>query len=114
MIEQYGDQKTSAVDASTNSVTAGIDVSTCNKLTWYINDSGSTPHVTHVVTLQFSHENADASYRDSAHTITKLGCLSALDIESVKWVRAKVTTVEATSLIDICIDPSRERRRLCK
>lgn len=113
MIEQYGDQKFSAVVASANSVTAGIDVSTCDKLSWYINDSGTTTHDTHVVTLQFSHEDVTASYRDSTYEISGLGCLDALDIESVKWVRARVSTTEVDSIIDICIDPSRERRRIC-
>ena len=113
MIETYNDKKFSAVDASTNSVTAGIDISTCNKLSWYINDSGETPHVAHVVTLQFSHEDVITSYRDSTHSVAQIGCLDALDVESVKWVRARVSTTEATSLIDICIAPSRERRRIC-
>lgn len=113
MTEMYNDKKFSAVVASTNSVTAGIDISTCNKLSWYINDSGDTSHTTHVVTLQFSHEDVSSSYRDSAHNITGLGCLDSLDVESVKWARAIVSTTEATSIIDICIDPSRERRRLC-
>ena len=113
MIEQYNDEKFSAVDASTNSITTGIDVSTCDKLSWYVNDSGASPHNTHVVTLQFSHEDVTTSYRDSTHKITALGCLDALDIESVKWVRTKVTTTEISSVVDICIDPSRERRRIC-
>jgi len=113
MIEQYNDTKFSAVLASAASKTNGVNVSTCDKLTWYVNDSGATVHASHVITLQFAFEDVDGSYQDSEHTITGLGCLSALDIESVKWVRAKVTTTEATSIVDICFDPSREVKRFC-
>lgn len=115
MTEIYppGGQKTTGVDTDTNATTAGIDVSTCDQVTFYINNV-SGAHSNHVITLQFSHEDVAGSYQDSSHTKTGLGCVQVSDIKSVAWIRLKVTTVEGgSSRCDLCVDPSREKRRFC-
>lgn len=108
MIELYHEIKENSLDTnSTATKTAGVDVKTCSQLTFYvIKNTGA--HANHVVTLQFSPENVDASYQDSEHTITGSGCLHVNNIESVAWVRLKVTTAEGgDSTCDLAIDPSR-------
>lgn len=114
MIQLYHEIKENGLDTdSTATKTAGVDVKTCSQLTFYvIKNTGA--HVNHVVTLQFSPENVNASYQDSQYTITGSGCLHVSDIESVAWVRLKVTTAEGgTSTSDLAIDPSRNVKRFC-
>jgi len=115
MTEIYpkGGQKTS-VDMNTNATTTGMDTSTCDQVTFYVNGLTGA-HANHIVTLQFSHEDVDGSYQNSTHTKTGQGCVQVTDIKSVAWIRLKVTTVEGgVSTADLCVDPSREKaKRFC-
>ena len=115
MIEIYNEISETGLDTnSTSTKTAGTDVSTCEEATFYV-IAATGAHTTHVVTLQFSHEDVDASYQDSEHTLTGVGCKHVSNIQSVAWMRLKVTTVESgTSTCDMAIDPSRDVRRFCR
>lgn len=114
MIQIYHNIKEDNKDTNnTATTTAGVDVITCDQLTFYV-IPGDGAHENHVVTLQFSPEDVDGSYQDSPHTITKGGCLHVNDIESISWARLKVTTPEgAVSTCDLAIDPSRKVRMFC-
>lgn len=113
MTEIYHSQKTTGVDTNAASKTAGVDVSNCDQVTIYVNGVTGV-HNNHVITVQFSHENVNSSYQNSLHTIAGTGCLQITDIKSVYWMRLLVTTVEgALSTCDLCVDPSRERKRFC-
>lgn len=115
MIQIYHEIKEDGKDTNSLSTkTAGVDVSSCDQLTFYvIPNTGS--HATHIVTLQFSPEDVDASYQDSTYNIPGTGCLHVSDIQSVAWVRLKVTVKEgAVSTCDLAIDPSRDVKRFCR
>lgn len=114
MIQLYREIKENNLDTNdTDTKTAGVDVKTCSQLTFYVIKNTGT-HVNNIVTLQFSPENVDESYQDSQYTIRGSGCLHVSDIESVAWVRLKVTTAEGgTSTSDLAIDPSRDVKRFC-